>query len=369
MSIALSQMKTNRTNGNRRFGVVRRIPLVLLPLWGQPVIADELFATSGRTANVQIVGFDQGQVRYRLADGKTLSMGIDQIQRILIDRGGIFDDFNLAEQYLHDTEPLKAIPRYERTLNLAQDFWGDLINCRLAVAHDRADHIDRSTFYFVRVLRGASTGSGGAARVYPRSIPEKRDGPVARALDLLGDEIAKAKDEESRTLLLILRFEILKKTDAPAARVHARMVAEAPIPAGARTSHVYEIVLLAMKDVMQDADAILSGHALERAIRDCPDASLPGFLVLKGEWGMRSAANREQMIHAAWAYLRVPIHFPDHELAPKALLGATRVLYKLGRNSDATTLLAECAKHPKLSPSLLKEVEELRNADPNPNFP
>ena len=326
--------------------------------------ADEIFASGHRTTNVRIVGLEQGQLRYRLEDGKVLSIWIDQVQRMLVDRGGIFDDFNLAEQFLHDGEPLKAVPRYERTLNLAQDFWGDLINCRLAVAHDRAGHIDRSTYYFLRAARGTFSGAGAASRVYPRSIPSKRDGPVARALDLLGEEITRTTNEETRPLMQVLRYEILKKTDAAAAIPHARPVAEAVIPAAARTPRLYEMVLLAMQDVMHDANAMLSPDALERAIRDCPEAVLPGFLILKAQLLLQSAANREEMIHAAGTFLRVPIHFPDHELTPEALLEAARVMYKLEKPSEAMTLLNECAKHPKLSPAIHKEVEILRKANP-----
>jgi hypothetical protein len=112
-----------------------------------------------------------------------------------------------------------------------------------------------------------------------------------------------------------------------------------------------------MKDVSRDAPAASVLPALNRAMEDCPEASLPEFLMLKGQVLAQSAQSREEWMHAAWAFLRVPIHMPDHGLAPRALLLAARVMKKLERPEQAKALLSECANHPRLDGELRKEVE------------
>jgi tetratricopeptide (TPR) repeat protein len=319
--------------------------------------ADQVIVNGVNHTNAKITGLDQGKLQFRLADGRTVSAWIDEVQLILVDRGGIFDDFNQAEQFLHDGDAPKAIARYERTLRLSQEFWPDLIACRLLAAHDRAGQIDRAAQYFIRVVTGEFSGLAPAARLYPRTIPEKRDGRVARAVDMLAEESRKIGQDDRRVLLDDLRYEILGKTDPNAAKPLARNVAELAVPAPARTERVYGVVLRAMQEVFSGTPGTLSLGTLDQAIRDCPESSLPGFLLIKGQLLLQSARTREEIMHAAWAFLRVPIHMPNDELAPKALLEAARALYKLEKEEQARTLLVECYNHPKATPEIRKQAE------------
>ena len=319
--------------------------------------ADQVIVNGLTHTNTKIVGLEQGKLQVRLADGRILSPWIDEVQLIVVDRGGVFDDFNQAEQFLHSGDPLKAIARYERTLRLTQEFWPDLIACRLIAAHDRASQIDRSAQYLARIINSEFTGLAPAARLYPKNIPEKRDGRVARAIDTLAEEARKLGEDDGRILLDVLRYEILAKTDPNAARPLARGLAETTVPAPARTEHIYGVLLRAMQDVFTTTPTALTVSTIDRAIRDCPEASLPGFLVLKGQLLLQSAQSREQIIHAAWSFMRVPIHMPNDDLAPKALLEAARALHKLEKPDQVKTLLAECYNHPKASPELRRQAE------------
>ncbi len=319
--------------------------------------ADQVIVHGVNHTNTKVVGLDQGKLQFRLADGRTLAVWIDEVQLILVDRGGIFDDFNQAEQFLHDGDALKAIVRYERTLRLTQEFWADLIACRLAAAHDRAGQIDRAAQYFIRIVNGEFSGMAPAARLYPMNIPDKRDGRVARAVDMLAEESRKLGQDDRRILLDALRYEILAKTDPNAAKPLSRTVAELAVPAPARTEHVYGVILRAMQEVFTSMPGSLSLIALDRTIRDCPETKLPAFLILKGQLLLQSAQSREQIMHAAWAFLRVPIHMPNNELAPKALLEAARAMKALERPEQVQTLLAECLNHPRITDDLRKEAE------------
>lgn len=320
------------------------------------VRADQVFIHGVNYTDAKILQMTQGRLEIRTADGRTLSAWIDEVDLMLVDRGGIFDDFNQAEQFLHNGDAQKAVARYERTLRLTQEFWADLIACRLIVAHDRAGQIDRAAQYFVRIVHGQYSGIATAARLYPTQFPDKRDSRVARALDLLDDESRKVSDER-KIMLDLLRFDLLLRTDASAARPLEKGIIELSIPASARTEQTYGVLFRAMKDVSRDASAAAVLPALNRAMEDCPEASLPEFLMLKGQLLAQSAQSREEWIHAAWEFLRVPIHMPDHELAPRGLLMAAQVMHKLERTDQAKTLLVECASHPRLDNDLRKEVE------------
>jgi CBS domain-containing protein len=193
--------------------------------------------------------------------------------------------------------------------------------------------------------------------LYPRNIPDKRDGRVARAVDMLAEESRKLGQDDRRVLLDVLRYEILAKTDPNAAKPLTRSVAELAVPAPARTEHMYGVILRAMQEVFTGTPGSLSLATLDRAIRDCPENVLPGFLILKGQVLLQSAKTREEIMHAAWAFLRVPIHMPNHDFAPKALLEAARAMKALERTEQAQTLLAECLNHPKISKELRQEAE------------
>lgn len=320
-----------------------------------PVRGDQVIINGVNHTNAKVTHLDQGKLLVRTEDGRNVSAWIDDVQLIVIDRSGVFEDFNQAEQFLNKGEILKAIARYERTLRLTQEYWADLIACRLLMAHDRAGQIDRTAQFFTRVVNGDYTGLAAAARLYPRNFPEKRDGRVARALDLLDDETRKTP-EDRRALIEILRYDILQRTDPTAGRPLARSIMELTVPVAARTTLVYEVQSRAMNEAARELAAPVVLAAVDRAIEDCPEESLPGFLILKGQLLRKTAASREEKIRAAWAFLRVPIHLPDHALAPQALLEAGMTLTEFDQ-AGARALFAECARHPKVTPELRKQAE------------
>lgn len=309
--------------------------------------ADQIVAGGINHAGARILGLEQGRLQFRDATGLVHQAWLSDVSMIVVDRGGIFSDFNQAERFLASNEAERAVVRYRRTMSLAEDFWPDLIAARLAAAYDRTGAIDQCVLQFLRLLKGKRTGPGIAARLLPDSIPAQKDAATARAIESIEGALARPVDDASRALLRLLRYEIFRRTGDKRATPMASEVAALTIPEPARSERAYRIQRHAMLALSADdggAAAELLAH-LDHAIRDCPDAMLPSFLLLKGDLLARSAATPEERMEAAWPFLRVAIHFPDDPRAAEGLYGAALVVERLGRSDQATELLKECMAH------------------------
>jgi hypothetical protein len=283
-------------------------------------------------------------LQFRDAKGMTHAEWLSDIGLLIVDRGGVFSDFNQAERFMAGNEAERAVVRYRRTMTLAEDFWPEVITARLAIAYDRTGQLDEGVRNLVRMLRGKRTGAGTAARLLPRTIPEQRDGAVVRALETLDAAIARPLEAAAAAVLRLLRYEILRKSGDPRAASLAPEAAGLAIPEPARSDRLYEIQLAAQREMATAAglDAAVLLERIDQAIRDCPMGSLPSFLLLKGEVLLATAASREAAIEAAWPFLRVVVHFPTDPRAADALLGAAQALERLGRKDQAASLLREC---------------------------
>ena len=114
-------------------------------MWLVPAVAvwaDQIVIGKVNYPGAEIMTLDEGQLRFRTAEGELRSAWISAVNLVIVDRGGMFADFNQAERYLSGGEPEKAIARYRRTLRLSESFWSDLILTRLLVACDRAGRIE-----------------------------------------------------------------------------------------------------------------------------------------------------------------------------------------------------------------------------------
>lgn len=318
----------------------------LLAAVGSSVVrADQVVVRSTRYTGATVFGFDEGQVRFRTADGRVRSAWIDEVELLSIDRGGLFDDFNQAERFYAAGQPDRAIIRYQRALRLSESFWPDLIGARLVLACDAAKRLDQATQYFIAVLGGRSAGAPAGARLIPRAIPTKRDGRVIRALQQLDGALAGVSDDSQGALLALLRYDILQRIADDRAEEVAGAVATIPIPPPVRSERMYRIQLEAMEAAFDANAGEAALAALDRTIRDCPQTVLPSFLLLRGEWLLRAASTREEIVRAAWPFMRAAIHFPADARAAQGLYRAATALERLGRVDKAVQLLRECLGH------------------------
>ena len=307
--------------------------------------ADQIVTGKVTYLGARIVGMNKGQLRFRSADGRLQNEWPDDIELIVVDRGGIFDDFNQAERLLADDEPLRAIIRYRRMLRLSEDFWQDLVAARLVLACDAAGNLDTATLNFIRLLRGSWGGSWAAARLIPNAIPLSGNRRVQRALEQLSAALSKDPEESQRVLLALLRYEILLRSGDPRTIPAARAIAGLSIPVSARSVRVYEIQLHALRATLIDNVDSGALSNLHQAIRDCPDTVLPGLLLLKGEALFRTASVRDDIVRSSWPFLRVAIHYPDDPRGTEGLYRAALVLERLGNPDKAIELLEECVGH------------------------
>ena len=130
------------------------------------------------------------------------------------------------------------------------------------------------------------------------------------------------------------------------------------IPKALRCERVSAIQLAALETVLGDEVGASALKALDRAARQCPRAMLPGFLVLKGQALLRSATTREELIRAAWPFMRVVIHFQRDPRAAEGLLGAAVALERMGRSDRAIAMLEECLRRRGLTAPIQRQVKE-----------
>ena len=322
--------------------------------WGDQVVTGGV-----NFPDAKIVNLDQGKLQFRAADGRLHSAGLGGIELMIVDRGGVFEDFNQAERFLFENQPQKAIARYERALRLSQEYWPDIVAARLTTAHDRVGQLDRSVHYWIRLLNGRWSGLSAAAHLLPRNIAAKLDGRAVRAVDLLANEIRKETDDDRRVMLELLRFEVLRRTGDVRANELATRVASFSPASLARSEGVYAIVLAALQIITRETATESNFEALDRAIRDGPEASLPGLLFLKGRLMLRATKSREEIIRAAWCFMRVAVHMPDDPLAPEALVEAAGVLKVLDRREQAAALLNECLAKKQIDEATRQRAEAM----------
>ena len=321
------------------------------------VEADQIVTEAQNHPDAGIVRLEGGRLQFRDRAGQLQSAWIHRIGLIVMDRAGAFTDFNQAERFLAGGEPARAIPRYRRAMRLLDDFWPELIAARLTTACDQAEQVDQAVSNLLIVLEGFFTGPPAAARLIPRRIPSDPDGKVLRALDQLNAVLTRELPESHRTLLTLVRYEMLGRIGDERVRSAAKEVAVLPIPADIRSERVYQIQHEALGRVLQEGVNPDALAGLDRAIRDAPESLLPDFLLLKGWMSLRAAASREDILRASWPFLRAAIHFPDDERAAEGLYGAASALERAGLTDQAVELLTECLESERLGDKTRRQAE------------
>jgi len=319
--------------------------------------ADQVVSGEHNYPGAKITGFAQGKVAFRTADGQLRSLWISDVDMIIVERGGIFDDFNQGERFAAAGEPDRAIIRYRRTLRLSETFWSDLIASRLLVACDRADRLDQATLNFIRVVRGEWSGPETAVRLIPKKIPATPTPEAMRAIEHLEAAIAARPPEEQRLPLELARFEILSRVGDDRTLEAARAVASMRIPEPQRCERVYAIQLSSLIKLGEDQFGAEEYEILDRAIEDCPQALLPSFLLFRGRMLLSKAESRDDIIRATWPFMRVVAHMPDDPRAADGLYETAVALEHIGREDKAIDLLTECLAHEKVSEETRQKAE------------
>ncbi len=338
---------------------------------GRVVFADQVVSGGVSHFGAKVTALAEGRVQFRAADGRAHSVWIDQIELLIVDRSGAFEDFNQAERFLAAGEWEKAAVRYERAMRLCGEFWPELAAARLVTVYDRAGQLDKATLHFNRTARGEFAGPPAAARLILQNIPAKRDAKFTRAIEQLDTALSQNPREPVRVLFELLRYEILRRGGDERAGGLGRTVAGLSIPAAVRSEAVYAVVAAGMRETAVVDPPASRLTALDRIIRECPDALMPTFLLLKGEALMRAAATREDWVRASWPFLRVTAHYGDDPRAADGLLGAAAALERAGRVDYGLALLEECLAHKRVSEETRRQADGMlaRLRSPTPKSP
>ena len=218
----------------------------------------------------------------------------------------------------------------------------------------------RQPLTFVRLVRSERSGPSAAVRLLPRKLPRVQSAKVNRAVEHLDGAIAETSSADQLLPLELLRYELLRSAEMPGALDAAARIAAIAIPESQGSARAYEIQLAALEQSTTEGFAPEAQAALDQAIRHCPAAALPSFLLLKGRLLLKAASTREDLIRASWPFMRVAIHFPDDPRAAEGLVGAAQVLGRLGNRRKAFELLDECLQHAHLQEETRLAAEEAR---------
>lgn len=344
------------------------IAITFAVLWSTAVKvdADQVIERGRNRVNVDIVGVKGGKLRFTTRSGRLHEVWLDEVSLILVDRGGLFADFNEGERLSAGGEPTRAVARYRRALALAEEFWPELVAARLARACSAAGMLDRAVANWILVVRGKFTGPPAATRMFPTSDAPVAHHVVVRAVELLEGALRSGIPENHRTLLNAALYEVIRPGGGDRMHSMAELVAGQPIDPAIRSPMIYAIQARAMADGLDQPPFSGGSLALEDAIAYSPAETLPAFLLLKGHRLMSQADSPEQIIRATWLYMRVAIHFPDDQRAVDGLYHTAMAMDRMGRPGKAKMLLTESLRHEKISDVMRKTV---RSAMENLNVP
>ena len=322
-----------------------------------PSWADQLRMGEANYPGAKIIGLEQGRLQFRTASGKLAHAWLNDVDLIIVDRGGPFADFNEAEQYLTAGQGSSAVVRYRRARRRCTGFWSELVEIRLFQAYAAAGPIDQAALSFVRVVRGKWSGPAAAVRLIPTAVPGTALPGVPRAIQTLEAALRKNPTPSQRVPLELFRYELFRLSGNRRATEAQDQIATLIVPEFARCDRVFAIQLAALTQALQDGPTTEELVGLDGLIERCPEAMLPGALLLKGEVLLRTAQSREELIRAGWPFLRVAVHMPNDPRAAEGLFGAARALERLGRIDKAAELIAECLAHKKLTEETRKRAQ------------
>ena len=311
--------------------------------------ADQIVTAEVTYTKVAVVGYVDGDLHLRLADGSTKPVPLVNATGLVIDTVSGLADFNQAEGHLAQGRLPEAATRYERALRSATGFWIPIIHHRLLQVYDGLGKFDRVVTFFIKV---ADESPAAAARLMPTSIPDKRSATTQRAVQRLAAEGRKAADAKRRVLMELLAYAVMLRAGHGGVEGRTRHVARTDIPLAIATAGVYAPKIAALDRLRNDGERDEVLVSVEAMAPRCPPEVLPGLLLLKGRTLLDDAADRQSLLRAGLAFMRVAIHFPGHELAPEALFWAAEVHERIERPGKAAQLLNECLAHDRTNEPL-----------------
>lgn len=319
-------------------------------------LADQVDVGDRSFARCKVVGFSEGRLEIRTSTGEAVRLALNEVTRVFVDTLGGMADFNAAEQFAAEGHPDEAVTRYERALRTTEGYWEELLRARLMLAADRGGRVDKAVVNFIRLVEGAWSGPRAAALLMPQRLPEELTREARFAIEQLDLAVNRNDAEDRRALIMLLRYDMLRRVTDPRAGVMATTVARMRLPEPIRNERTGSIQRAALESLLP-VEAGAGWFAwMDQAIVDSVDAVAPDLLLLKGRALLESAKTREDVLRAGWAFMRVVIHFAGDVRAAEALLGAAEVHERIGRPDKAVRLLEECLALANADPETVEKA-------------
>lgn len=315
--------------------------------------ADEISVDGKTLQRVQVVGYEHGEVQIHTATGEQDRFPLRDVEYIVLDSVSGVADFNSAEELMVKREPAQAVERYERAVRAARGFWASMARVRLVMAADAAGDLERAVRAWLDVV---AEDPATAAELLPQATPSPRDQANERTRKRLEKAMAEQSAGDAQTVTVLLYYDVLRRTEDPAARVAVQQVAESPLPVGLMTARTVGIKLAALRTQIDGEQAARAVAGLDGLIADAPEEFLPEILILKAQALLQTAQDERAYLRAALPAMRVVVHFPDHPLVGEGLLLAGEAHAAAGRKADAERLLRACLRHGDGSERVLEEA-------------
>ena len=305
----------------------------------RPASGDEIMMGEETLHRVELKGYESGRIKYRTPKGQYETVSIRDVDFLVITSMLALSDFNEAEEYLLKGNHIQAVERYERSLRTASGFWKNLATVRLLVATDRANLPLKAVNTFLSV---AQSDVATACQFIPDSLPAGESRATQKAIDLLEKDLRKTEDENTRKLLTLVRFEILRRLDRPEAAETCDSIASLEIPKSMMTDKTAAIKMSAIELMKRKNLTVEALEQIDRLVASIPETQLPAILLLKAQTLYEVARSDEDYLQAAIPAMRVAIHYPDSEYTGECLLLAAAAHSDSGRSQDAIRILRQC---------------------------
>jgi hypothetical protein len=326
------------------------IGVAIATVWsGVDASGDELWVDGDRLERVRIMDLERGEISYATPDGEFRRVRLSSVERVLVDSVGTTAYLNEAELRASGGDFVRSISQYERAVRTSDGFWKRLSRARLVRAADEADRVDLVATHFAAIVGDEPTGLELAADILPVVSPTASSRGVTRGLRVIGEASARARSQSARVLLDMLRYHILSRTDAAKSLVAAGALVDEPIPQMIASRGVYGLKRRAMERLVVAGEAERVVRIANAELSTAPRGVLAEMLLVKSRALLSQATDSDGLSRAGWAAMRIVIHFEDDPLVPAALLIASEVHERMGKNPTAEQLLEECLSHSRLT--------------------
>ncbi|MFA7238345.1 MAG: tetratricopeptide repeat protein [Phycisphaeraceae bacterium] len=341
---------------------------VLLGLFASIAAADEIRIGNIPYAGIRIIDITADSVEY-FFQGQRRTAELDRVTVVDIAK---YPAFGEAIKQM-DSDPATAADQLRGVLaDVKEDFLRPLVQSRFVMALDAAGQFDQAVAEYVKLVTNHSDS------YFAQTVPSKLTNDPAQlqaAEKTLSGALAGIRGDAQKQAAEKLLAQIQKALKAPpgsgapggppasAGGESAPGRAAAPEAPADQAAAAPEASFISMSVI----ESLMRSKQYQQAVDQAnmmmgrPNAPLPDLFY------QRAIAEDAMGEHtrAAMSYLRVAIHFPDHNLAIPALFQAGQQLSKTGDNADAAKVYQQALKRAK-DDATKQQIQRALDALPAP---